>query len=181
MQKRDDKQRFLIQQVLKAFFHWFPLLYISLPNSCATVTLKFNIRTTIVRWWWQQSMTTKTKHLAKWEPSRVSEALAETLSHLPDLLDGRSTLTPFKFYRSFLWLLEPLGVAGVLFGEENPGRRQRWAEISFLSLLASFFFEPDFMIFSYGILFLKEKAFVLRIVSFHNCILVTGVGISWVS
>ena len=34
MQKRDDKQRFLIQQVLKASFHWFPLLYISLPNSC---------------------------------------------------------------------------------------------------------------------------------------------------
>ena len=40
MQKRDDKQRFLIQQVLKAFFHWFPLLYISLPNSCGSTFAK---------------------------------------------------------------------------------------------------------------------------------------------
>ena len=34
--KSPKEQRFLIQKVLKAFFHWFPLLYISLPNSCAT-------------------------------------------------------------------------------------------------------------------------------------------------
>ena len=37
--KRDDKQRFLIQQVLKAFFHWFPLLIIYYIFLCQTAVV----------------------------------------------------------------------------------------------------------------------------------------------